>query len=269
MEETICKHLKGKTRIVATHAVEFAKFADRVILLEEGKIVGDFDSYEQLNRSSIWTELKGSQEIKVNEAKNENIEGDQKLVKQMSKIVRKASSVIASELTTVLDNDTMMANKMFFVEDREKGKVSFGVLINILNKLGGWVWFVLGGFLPSMVFVGISAFGNKYMLDWSKDFTDPATNTYNSITLGALFLCRNFIIVFKTLFIMLMGVRVSKKFHSNMIYRLFHAKILEFLDRIPTGRILNRFTTDIDNVDEHIMPSFGSAFHAFAYIIVD
>jgi ABC-type multidrug transport system fused ATPase/permease subunit len=68
---------------------------------------------------------------------------------------------------------------------------------------------------------------------------------------------------------MLLGVRVSRLMHAKMTYRIFHAKVLAFLDKIPLGRILNRFTTDIQNIDTEIMPSFSGFYMAFAYVIVD
>jgi ABC-type multidrug transport system fused ATPase/permease subunit len=38
---------KGKTIIMATHAVDFFRICDRILILEKGKVKG-FGSYEQL-----------------------------------------------------------------------------------------------------------------------------------------------------------------------------------------------------------------------------
>ena len=34
-----------------------------------------------------------------------------------------------------------------------------------------------------------------------------------------------------------------------MMFRVLHAQIGEFLERVPAGRIINRFTKDIDVID--------------------
>ena len=39
MRETILKYLKKKTVIMPTHAVKFAEYADKVIILKKGKVV--------------------------------------------------------------------------------------------------------------------------------------------------------------------------------------------------------------------------------------
>jgi len=41
--------LKDKTRVLATHAVEFMQLADRVVVMEKGRIV-DSGSYAELEQ---------------------------------------------------------------------------------------------------------------------------------------------------------------------------------------------------------------------------
>ncbi len=38
MKETILKYLKKKTVIMPTHAVKFAEFADKIIIMKKGKV---------------------------------------------------------------------------------------------------------------------------------------------------------------------------------------------------------------------------------------
>lgn len=60
---------------------------------------------------------------------------------------------------------------------------------------------------------------------------------------------------FRTASFYLGGVSLGRKIHSKMTFRLLHANINNFLKRTPFGRILNRFSNDINNVD--IKLSFG------------
>jgi len=49
------------------------------------------------------------------------------------------------------------------------------------------------------------------------------------------------------------GLRVSKLLHRNMIFRVLHSKIDEFIEKVPTGRIVNRFSKDIVVTDSQII----------------
>jgi ATP-binding cassette, subfamily C (CFTR/MRP), member 1 len=52
MTETLMKFTQGKTRILVTHALYYLKYADKVLLMEEGKIVeqGPYDSIKNCSR---------------------------------------------------------------------------------------------------------------------------------------------------------------------------------------------------------------------------
>lgn len=57
---------------------------------------------------------------------------------------------------------------------------------------------------------------------------------------------------FKTLFLSIGVVKASRKIHAKMIFKLLHAQTTEFLQRMPIGRIINRFSQDIDALDTKI-----------------
>ena len=46
-DQVFCGLMKGKTRILVTHAVEFIHLADNVIIMEKGNVVAQ-GSYEEL-----------------------------------------------------------------------------------------------------------------------------------------------------------------------------------------------------------------------------
>lgn len=49
LREAIVKSLKGKTVIMVTHATKFAGYADRIILIKEGRIIAEGD-YETISK---------------------------------------------------------------------------------------------------------------------------------------------------------------------------------------------------------------------------
>lgn len=56
MEQTIKGFLKGKTILMATHAIKFAEQADRIILMKDGEIVA-CDTYQNISKMPYFREL--------------------------------------------------------------------------------------------------------------------------------------------------------------------------------------------------------------------
>ncbi len=59
---------------------------------------------------------------------------------------------------------------------------------------------------------------------------------------GILILVRVSLIIMK-------ATGVARKLHSNMFTRIIRAPVNLFFDRVPLGRLLNRFSSDLDVVD--------------------
>ena len=97
MEETILKHLSGKTRIVVTHAINYLSFFDYIYIMDEGKIVqeGPFSKIEQTDEYLLLRDI-----IKKNEEKKS--EQAESLKKHSSISSKDVLEKLASEPTTPL-----------------------------------------------------------------------------------------------------------------------------------------------------------------------
>lgn len=60
------------------------------------------------------------------------------------------------------------------------------------------------------------------------------------------------------------SVKVSRKVHRDMISRIVRAPCNLFFDRVPIGRLLNRFSGDLAAVDE----SFAHMYECVAYCLI-
>lgn len=65
INNVILGHLKDKTRILVTHAIDFIHLADRIFIMKDGFIV-EQGSYESLKETEILKEL-----LKINEINND------------------------------------------------------------------------------------------------------------------------------------------------------------------------------------------------------
>ena len=53
-----------------------------------------------------------------------------------------------------------------------------------------------------------------------------------------------------------------------MVYAVLHSEIENFLNRVPAGRIMNRFTADLESVDKTLTEVLGSMMFGMSILIV-
>lgn len=65
----------------------------------------------------------------------------------------------------------------------------------------------------------------------------------------------------KTFVNSLFGIRASKLIFDSLLDRVLHARV-RFFDSTPIGRIMNRFSKDIESIDQEIPPNIQSVFYS-------
>ena len=79
--------------------------------------------------------------------------------------------------------------------------------------------------------------------------------TYVGVYLGlSILICLLF--VAKFLSILIVSIKASRKLFEDFTNAVFHAP-LHWLDTVPTGRLLNRFTADFNVIDESMADGLG------------
>ena len=60
MKNCIIKYLKGKTRIIVTHALQYLKYMDRIFYMKDGRIswIGKYEEIEESNISDLLKFMK-------------------------------------------------------------------------------------------------------------------------------------------------------------------------------------------------------------------
>jgi ATP-binding cassette subfamily C (CFTR/MRP) protein 1 len=106
----------------------------------------------------------------------------------------------------------------------------------------------------------------KYLLDWSDKFEDSkmwsgmAIYCLWGVSYTSVAFIRNAILQFA-------GLRVSRLLHRNMLYRVLHSKIDEFIEKVPTGQIVNRFSKDINICDTQIVFNLSYFIQLFCRVL--
>jgi ABC-type multidrug transport system fused ATPase/permease subunit len=242
--------LKNKTKVVVTHHVHYAEKVDKIALMhvnysttsennfdESPKLVvkefGTFDDLikEKTEFSKLYDKFKrekvhGPKEEKIGSSTEEKIaDSDLKPAAESEKGEKKGELVEE--------------------EYRQKGDVSLEVYFS---------YFKAAGFLSLPLLLLISAISRAGMIGsdlwlsyWSSGKGDHEAMYY--ITGYGIISAVSLLLIFTaTLCSSVMGYLAAKSIHFNMLACLLRAPV-SFYDATPLGRIINRFSRDIDTID--------------------
>ncbi|ETV63576.1 hypothetical protein H257_19497, partial [Aphanomyces astaci] len=157
-------------------------------------------------------------------------------------------------------------------EGRSQGRVSTKVFASYLKAVGGWKK-VLFWVAVLAIWQGLTISGDVWLSRWSatvKDGTASSSADYLHdagyyLSIYAVFALGSVAMTMvRTLSIFSSGVAASRRLFENMTNALLRAP-MRFFDTNPIGRILNRYSNDIDTVDSSI-PFNVSASMAVAFM---
>merc|ERR1711871_1835065 len=146
--------------------------------------------------------------------------------------------------------------KLTTVEERAEGTVSKDVYLSYLNS--GGKPFLIFITLLSFVLANFSQISQQWIVAaWTSDplYQKKSLRAY----LGGVACMATGVALFnylRTYVGCLFGVAASKVMHWNMISTILRAP-LSYFESTPTGRILQRFSKDLDAVDQQLPSSLG------------
>ncbi|GAA5994171.1 uncharacterized protein JCM10292_001909 [Rhodotorula paludigena] len=242
-DKAICGALAGKTRVLVTHALHFLPHVDYVICLDDGQITQEGTYADLVNDktgafSKLMAEFGGEMDEKKVE---EDVEKEEQAVAEKTDAVEEKKPEKAK------------AKALMQEEERAVGSVSGAVYARIFRLAQGWFTFPL--LLLSILFQqSAQVLGSYLLVWWQEDEFNQSMGFYEGLyaMLGVLQALFSFAIGLATTVI---GYNVSKALHHDAITGVLRAP-MSFFDTTPTGRILNRFSKDIDTIDNTLNDSF-------------
>ena len=305
-EQCITRYLKEeqkKTVILVTHQLQFIQKADRIILLKDGDnlMTGTFD---QLMTSGV--DILQHLENETPESKEINQEpGSSDDTDKISVRMRKHSqstvrslqhrtSVIsgrAIDLATLPDADDELHNegdesdnegqeeaRGQQAEQRSIGSVKMSVYWKFI-RAGATVPFVIVLVFALIVPQVIYHYTDLWLADWTKDYEGENATQKNAtleseqtnvITYSALIFSLFATAFFRVICIYLLTLRCSIELHRRIFSKLLRAP-MSFFEANPVGRILNRFTRDLGQIDQKVPATLddliGVSFIFLLYIL--
>lgn len=279
--------LKNKTIILTTNTVSILKHSQMIYALENGEIVEqgnyedvmnrknntsklkklleEFDSpIDNGNESDVQTEHRSESEVdeplqlKVTESETEDevvTESELELIKANSRRASLATLRPRPFVGAQLDSVKKTAQE---AEKTEVGRVKTKVYLAYIKACGvlGVVLFFLFMIL-TRVFDLAENFWLKY---WSESNEKNGSNERVWMFVGVYSLIGVASAAFNNLRSIMMllycSIRGSKKLHESMAKSVIRSP-MTFFETTPVGRIINRFSSDMDAVDSNLQYIFS------------
>ncbi|XP_065205456.1 multidrug resistance-associated protein 1-like isoform X2 [Planococcus citri] len=273
--------LKNKTRILVTHSVTYLSQVDLIVVLKNGCISESGTFEELLENKGDFSEFlityleqnSEADEEDLDKLKNilveKNITSEKLFVRQNSlksesgsigsfKRQRSMNSQRVGSLRKRKNIEKPVAGqKLTEDEHAESGTITWDVYVHFARSVGISMTFII--VFLNCALQGLSVVSSMWLSKWSDD--KNATTPEGTQDLGkrdyylsiytVMGLSKCFIEFFTDISIRIGCWNSAQVLHNLMLFNLFRLP-LSFMDVTPGGRILSRFSKDIDVVDSSL-----------------
>ena len=175
---------------------------------------------------------------------------------------------IEEEIETEVTKEVeVKVDKLVVAEEKATGRVSRATLIRYFGAAGGvifWSFYWIDIIIGEVLF----AWCNYWLGAWSSAYErakDPASVSivYYLGVYVILMLIQVGSYDSSTILWCFGSLRASRKLHGSLVHHILHAP-MRWIDKTPTGRIIGRFTADVNALDA----SFVNIFQGFSELTV-
>ncbi|KAG8623951.1 hypothetical protein KVT40_008927 [Elsinoe batatas] len=244
MDNAICGLLKDKCRVLATHQLHVLHRCDRIVMMSEGRI-SKIDTFDNLMAGD--EEFQHLMATTANEEKKkdgEDEEVDAKKPKQKTKH-KKGKSLMQ-------------------VEERAVDSVQWSIYGAYIKSSG--TWFSAPIVLSLLVIAqGSNIVTSLWLSWWTSNKWGLSNGQYIGVYAGFGVLQALLLFAFSVT-LTVFGTNSSKVMLHRAVTRVLRAP-MSFFDTTPLGRITNRFSKDVDTMDNTLTDAFRMFFLTAAAII--
>ncbi|KAG0324594.1 hypothetical protein BGZ99_001658 [Dissophora globulifera] len=261
--------LKGKTRVIATHQLHVLPTVDQIIFMKGGVIAAEGTYQELMAAGGEFSQLM-VQHGGLHGKKHKDTIGDIVIASeesgsstqtlQQEGSITESDSEQTSEFGSLDAGDTETSDaqeemaggstsKLMTEEERAIGAVSVAVYLDYFKMAGLGRWSVV-----LFCLIGQQVFNilmNYWLSLWSDQALDLSTSTY-ILVFVSLAITQVIILTIGSQLLCLAIIRTAGVLHARAFDNVIRAP-LSFYDTTPLGRILNRFSKDVEAVDSAIL----------------
>ncbi|CAH0555484.1 unnamed protein product [Brassicogethes aeneus] len=279
--------LSGKTRILVTHGITYLPQTDRILVIKKGEISESGTYKELLSTKGSFSEFLMQHITQDNSTDLDELEEvpeelKREFLRHRSRVSESVSETGSEKANGSLqrqkstdsggekgrqrsqstdDSKSQSANdgeKLIEAEKAETGSVSWEVYKYYLKSIGFFLTFAT--IVLNMVFQGFSIGSNIWLGVWADDNELMVNGTQNTAkrdmylgVYGALGIGQVFAIFLSVLALYVGTLNAAKLLHWLLLQNIVKVPTTTFFDVTPVGRILNRFSKDIDTLD-NVLP---------------
>ena len=262
--------LRDKTVILATHQVHFAREADKIIVLEDGKIKTQGTLEEIVKQDpSVLSMFKRNAGRSAGES-DIFLTSQESISDQECRSMSHSIQDIQKELDTVEEEQDAEDASMLTPKEEEGGKLITKEQDESANLRIFWYYLrsVGSGFRIVTLILTFITMESLYILytklisnwtdgDWTPEFSMKVLGCL--IAGFFVFLCLR-----EKLFVDF-AIKIASNIFRKALHRVIGAKV-EFFDTNPAGRILSRFSLDMGVLDRRILDVQNEVFDAVFYV---
>uniref|UniRef100_A0A673XWA6 ATP-binding cassette sub-family C member 5 n=1 Tax=Salmo trutta TaxID=8032 RepID=A0A673XWA6_SALTR len=235
---------KGKTIIFVTHQLQYLAECDHVILMKDGQIAEHGTHSQLMGRDRDYATLFNSVQQEV-----------------MPTTERMSSSSLITDLPPV---EKGKGDQLMKAEEKGSGAVAWDVYKAYINAAGGPCAFIINVIL-FLFTTGSIAFSNWWLSYWIRQGSGNETNETLAGLASDSMRLNPHVQYYSRVYVLSMGAALFLKTMRGLVFvkctvraasvlhdKLFHRLLLSpmrFFDTTPLGRILTRFSRDMDEVD--------------------
>ncbi|XP_042408392.1 ABC transporter C family member 3-like [Zingiber officinale] len=274
-KECLLGHLASKTVIYVTHQVEFLPSADLVLCMKDGRVVQAGKYYDMLMVGTEFRELVTAHKdalavLDSIELGSDAPDNDAQVGNTDTKIgLGSPSHRVNSDTQNGMAEETYsQKGQLVQEEEREKGRVGFWVYWKYVTMAYGGALVPL--ILLAQVLLQVLQIGSNYWMAWaapvSEDEQPPVTGSTLIYVYVALAVGSSFCILMRAMLLVTAGYKTATLLFNKLHNCIFRAP-MSFFDSTPSGRILNRASTDQNAVDTDIPSRIGAVAFDFIQLI--
>ncbi|KAF4149628.1 ABC transporter [Phytophthora infestans] len=232
---------QDKTRVLVLNShYHLLRFAHRILVMSDGKIVGD-GSLAELERDLSFLLTPPTN-------KASDVSNDESIDPSAKEPVFDGSKVA--------DIEKVSSRKLVTQEERRIGSVRIQTYLDYLSA-SEWDGRVLCGAIVALFTVAQAAlfFCDWFLSQWSRGSVNLSQMSSLGVYAGIVVIA-SLLVFARCLFFIRTFMTCSIKIHLKYLRKVLAAPIPTFFDVTPIGRILNRFSRDLDEVDNPL-PYWG------------
>jgi len=272
--EAVQGTLANRTRVMVTNQLQFLPHADYVIVIGGGGVAeaGEYDELMK-NRSGALRSLVAQMGEGAVDKESTARDGDAATADSAQVVAEvpadKAAGAAALPATNKSKKSDAARARITRAEARATGSIAWDVYVRYAKEAGG-VRLMVAVLVLNLLGNAARVGSNFWLAEWAGDNLDQTLEVYVGVYFG-LSVLFGIATLLVTLVFAIGAWSASKELHNSLVGALLRVP-LSFMHATPVGRILNRSTKDIREMDTQVLFNLtlwaGAVFALMGTVIV-